>query len=50
MTMNVFLLAPILGYVSEIVRGEMSETVRARESEKRAKSSKVIDYIGNHVT
>ena len=31
--MNIFLLAPILGCVSEIVRGEMSEAVRARENE-----------------
>ena len=29
--MNVFLLAPILDCVSEVVRAEMSEAVRARE-------------------
>ena len=29
--MNVCLLAPILGYMSEIIRGEMSEAVRAHE-------------------
>ena len=33
MTMKVFLLDPILGSVSEIVRGEMSEAVRTRASE-----------------
>ena len=33
MAMNVFLLAPILGCVSEVIRGELSEAVRAHESE-----------------
>ena len=59
MAMNIFFLAPILGCVSEIVRGEMSEPVRAHEIEshpagsqnlKREKAFEGADYIGNYVT
>ena len=55
--MNVYLLTPILGYVYEVIHGEISEAVRVCEREplgwesecERLKAFEGIDYIGVHV-
>ena len=53
--MNLFLLAPALGCVFEVIRNEMSEVVRACERElssqnMRERAFEGVDYISFHVT
>ena len=49
MAMNVFLQAPIIDYVFEVVRGEMSEAVQTREkklSSWKSESERKEDFEG----